>query len=217
MSLRVNQLIKHRPSFSLQATFEAAPGQILALTGPSGCGKTTVLRMLAGLEEADSGQIELNGDNLTYLPPESRGIGLVLQNPSLFYHLDLVDNVTFGLKVRGASRVNRELMAQKLLSQINLSHLLMADVQNLSGGEQRRIALLRAVCWKPRALLLDEPLTGLDPEAKNLICNEISKHIRDLQIPCILVSHDRLDLEALKAKSLEVQEDRTTHTRLFLD
>jgi putative spermidine/putrescine transport system ATP-binding protein len=217
MSLYVRDLTKLRPSFSLRAHFHAAPGEIVALSGPSGCGKTTILRMIAGLETADSGSVELKGKDITNSAPERREMGVVLQNPSLFYHLDLIDNVTFGMKARGLNRAERETVANDLLTQINLSHLLKAEPQHLSGGEQRRIALLRAVCWSPQALLLDEPLTGLDPTAKSLISFEIAKYARDLQIPCLIVSHDRSDLEVLKARSLEVQEDRTTHTRLFLE
>ncbi len=217
MSLHVRDLTKLRPSFSLKAHFHVSPGEIVALSGPSGCGKTTILRMIAGLETADSGSVELKGKDITNSAPERRGVGVVLQNPSLFYHLDLIDNITFGMMARGLKRAARETVANDLLTQINLSHLLKAEPQHLSGGEQRRIALLRAVCWSPQALLLDEPLTGLDHTAKSLISFEIAKYARDLQIPCLIVSHDRSDLEVLKARSLEVQEDRTTHTRLFLE
>jgi len=217
MSLYVRDLTKLRPSFSLKACFHVSPGEIVALSGPSGCGKTTMLRMIAGLETADTGSVELKGKDITSTAPERRGMGVVLQNPSLFYHLDLIDNVTFGMKARGVNRAERETVAHDLLAQINLSHLFKAEPQHLSGGEQRRIALLRAVCWSPQALLLDEPLTGLDPTAKSLISFEIAKYAKELQLPCLIVSHDRSDLEVLKARSLEVQEDRTTHTRLFLE
>ncbi len=217
MSLLVRELTKLRPSFSLKAHFQINPGEVVALSGPSGCGKTTILRMIAGLESPDSGRVEINGKDITHFSPERRRMGVVLQNPSLFYHLDLVDNVTFGLKARGVNRARREAITNDLLHQISLAHLLKADPQHLSGGEQRRVALLRAICWSPEALLLDEPLTGLDPTAKSLISFEIAKYVKDLQIPCLMISHDQSDLEVLKARSLEVQEDRTTHTRLFLE
>jgi len=169
--LEVRNILKRRKGFLIRADFIVKPGEFLALKGRSGSGKTTVLRAIAGLEQIDSGEIFRNGSAINHQPPEKRCFGLVLQNPSLFFHLDMVDNITFGLKARGIKRNQRIQTALSLLNRLGLLHLKDAQVENLSGGEQRRIALLRAICWSPQALLLDEPFTGLDQTASTMLIN----------------------------------------------
>lgn len=215
MSLIVDHLEKYRPGFVIRANFQVSPGEILALKGRSGCGKTTILRMLAGFETTDKGSIFLGERNLTRLPPEKRKLGVVPQNPSLFLHLDMTDNVTFGLKARGLNRTDREKIADDLLRAVNLQHLKTSAAANLSGGEQRRIALLRAIAWKPQALLLDEPFAGLDSISKVAMKQETSRFISDLKIPCLIITHDEQDLENLEARTIEVREDASQQTRIF--
>lgn len=214
--LEVRNILKRRKGFLIRADFIVRPGEFLALKGRSGSGKTTVLRAIAGLEQIDSGEIFRNGSAINHQPPEKRCFGLVLQNPSLFFHLDMVDNITFGLKARGIKRNQRIQTALSLLNRLGLLHLKDAQVENLSGGEQRRIALLRAICWSPQALLLDEPFTGLDALSKQKIKDELSSFVKELEIPCILISHDDSDLEGFSATVIEVNETQSGQVRTFL-
>ena len=140
-----------------------AAGHYCCLLGPSGCGKTSTLRMIAGHEDATSGDIVLGGRNITQLPAASRGTAMMFQSYALFPHLSALDNVAFSLKMRGIDKPTRLKRAQDLLERVSLGHLAQRKPAELSGGQQQRVALARALITEPRVLLLDEPLSALDP------------------------------------------------------
>ena len=141
---------------------EVASGEMVALLGPSGCGKTTTMRMIAGLLAPDTGDIRFDGRSVLKTPAERRGAVMVFQKHLLFPHLSVVDNVAFGLKMRGVSRHERRRQAQAMLEHVRLDGLGDRRPQELSGGQQQRVALARALVINPEVLLLDEPLSNLD-------------------------------------------------------
>ena len=166
-------------------------GEILALLGPSGSGKTTTLRLLAGFETPDSGQVLVEGDNVTPLAPVHRRFGMVFQHYALFPHLDVGENVAFGLEslgVRGAELVNRVARALVL---VDLAGFERRRVAQLSGGQQQRVALARALAPEPRVLLLDEPLSNLDPTLRERTRREIRDLIHRVGITTVLVTHEQ--------------------------
>ena len=140
-----------------------ASGSYCCLLGPSGCGKSTTLRMIAGHESVSSGDILLDNRNITDLPASGRGTAMMFQSFALFPHLTALDNVAFSLKMKGVSKTERQAKAQDLLERVAMGHLAQRKPGELSGGQQQRVALARALITQPRVLLLDEPLSALDP------------------------------------------------------
>ena len=155
-------------------------GEILAIIGPSGCGKTTLLRCICGLEELDSGKILLNGDDITKIPAEERGIGLLFQKPVLYPHLTVSGNLSL------ASFNNHD----KALVEVGLPNFEDRDVDTLSGGEGQRVALARALLANPNVLLLDEPFSALDLEMSIKLINDVRALLKDRSCPAILVTHN---------------------------
>ena len=143
-----------------------APGELVALLGPSGCGKTTTLRLLAGLEDADGGQVTVDGADITHVPANKRDMGMVFQAYSLFPHMTVRDNVAFGLKLRRVGRTERERRAMEMLELVGLTEQAGRYAHQLSGGQQQRVALARALAISPKVLLLDEPLSALDAKVR---------------------------------------------------
>ncbi|WUH92861.1 ABC transporter ATP-binding protein [Streptomyces sp. NBC_00433] len=169
----------------------ARPGELLALLGPSGCGKTTALRMLAGFEHPDTGEVLVDGEDITKVPAHRRGTGMVFQSYSLFPHLSAVDNVAFGLKMRGTGRAERQRRAAELLDLVGLGQLADRFPHQMSGGQQQRVALARALALQPRVLLLDEPLSALDAKVRLALREEIRRLQQDLGITTLFVTHDQ--------------------------
>ncbi|WP_055588078.1 ABC transporter ATP-binding protein [Peterkaempfera griseoplana] len=169
----------------------ARPGELLALLGPSGCGKTTALRMLAGFEHPDSGEVLVDGKDVTPVPAHRRDAGMVFQSYSLFPHLTAADNVAFGLKVRGTGRAERRARAAELLALVGLPQLADRYPHQMSGGQQQRIALARALALRPRVLLLDEPLSALDAKVRLTLREEIRRLQQELGITTLFVTHDQ--------------------------
>lgn len=166
-------------------------GEILALLGPSGSGKTTALRLLAGFETPDQGSIVVAGEDVTHLAPAPRGFGMVFQHYALFPHMTVSQNVVFGLETR---RMNREAMAgrvEEMLSLVGLSSFGDRRVSEISGGQQQRVALARALAPKPRVLLLDEPLSNLDPTLRERTRRELRQAVRQVGITTVLVTHEQ--------------------------
>ncbi|MFI5325015.1 MAG: ABC transporter ATP-binding protein, partial [Candidatus Rokuibacteriota bacterium] len=139
------------------------PGEFFTLLGPSGCGKTTTLRSVAGFVTPDAGAVAINGADVTGVPPHLRRVGMVFQHYALFPHLTVLDNVAFALKMRGMGRVDRHARAAQLLKLVAMEALRQRLPAQLSGGQQQRVALARALITEPQVLLLDEPLSALDP------------------------------------------------------
>ncbi|MFB8182307.1 ABC transporter ATP-binding protein [Streptomyces sp. NPDC055966] len=167
------------------------PGEFLALLGPSGCGKTTALRMLAGFEHPDSGAVLVDGEDVTHVPAHRRDAGMVFQSYSLFPHLNAVDNVAFGLRMRGVRTGERRSRAAELLDLVGLGDKGERYPHQLSGGQQQRIALARALALRPRVLLLDEPLSALDAKVRLTLREEIRRLQQELGITTLFVTHDQ--------------------------
>ena len=155
-------------------------GEILAIIGPSGCGKTTLLRCICGLEQLDSGKILLNGDDITKIPAEERGIGLLFQKPVLYPHLTVSGNLSL------ASFNNHD----KALVEVGLPNFEDRDVDTLSGGEGQRVALARALLANPNVLLLDEPFSALDLDMSIKLINDVRALLKDRSCSAILVTHN---------------------------
>lgn len=174
------------------ASLNLAPGEITALIGPSGSGKTTFLRLLAGMEKLDAGEIR-SGDivlasTTTHIPTEKRKIGLVFQDFALFPHMSVLENVMFGL--RHLNKLDRVQTAEQWIDRLGLSHRKDAYPHHLSGGEQQRTAIARALAPEPVAILLDEPFSGLDPSMRDRVREAALSVVRSAGIPALLVTHD---------------------------
>ncbi|BBZ30974.1 ABC transporter ATP-binding protein [Mycolicibacterium madagascariense] len=167
------------------------PGEFVALLGPSGCGKTTALRILAGLDEATSGTVTVDGRDLTSVPANKRDMGMVFQAYSLFPHLTAAQNVAFGLKMRGAGKADRSTRAAEMLELVGLSEHADKYASEMSGGQQQRVALARALAIRPRVLLLDEPLSALDAKVRSQLRDEIRRVQLDVGTTTLFVTHDQ--------------------------
>lgn len=166
-------------------------GRILALLGPSGSGKTTTLRLLAGFETPDRGRILAGGEDVARLPPVARRFGMVFQHYALFPHLDVAGNVGFGLDGRGLARAARAERVAQSLAAVDLAGFEARAVASLSGGQQQRVALARALAPEPRVLLLDEPLSNLDPTLRERTRRELRQLIERIGITTVLVTHEQ--------------------------
>ena len=170
---------------------DIAPGEFISLLGPSGCGKTTLLRVLAGLEPATSGEVRLGGSDVSRVPTNKRDIGMVFQSYSLFPHLRVEDNVAFGLRRRRIAKAQAAARARDALDLVGLGHLGDRFPHQLSGGQQQRVALARALVTEPRVLLLDEPLSALDAKVRVQLRDEIRRIQLRLGITTVFVTHDQ--------------------------
>ena len=173
------------------------PGSYVCLLGPSGCGKSSTLRMIAGHETATEGQIVLDGADITGLPPARRGTAMMFQNYALFPHLDVRDNVAFSLRMKGVDKATRHARANALLELVDMTAYAARLPAQLSGGQQQRVALARALITEPRVLLLDEPLSALDPFLRIRMRAELKRLQRELGITFIHVTHGQDEALAL--------------------
>jgi putative spermidine/putrescine transport system ATP-binding protein len=174
-----------------------APGELVALLGPSGCGKTTALRLLAGLEEADEGQITVGGNDVTGLPANKRNIGMVFQAYSLFPHMVAWENVAFGLQMRHVGAAERKKRALDALELVGLGRHANRYANQMSGGQQQRVALARALAINPQVLLLDEPLSALDAKVRSRLRDEIRRVQLEVGITTLFVTHDQEEALAI--------------------
>ena len=172
-------------------TLHLAPGELVALLGPSGCGKTTALRILAGLDQPTSGRVEVGGKDLTRVSANKRDMGMVFQAYSLFPHLTVLENVAFGLKLRGKDAGARRKVAQEKLELVGLSEHGSRNASQLSGGQQQRVALARALAIEPSVLLLDEPLSALDAKVRVQLRDEIRRVQIEVGTTTLFVTHDQ--------------------------
>lgn len=208
--LRVEELSRNYGDFRLVADFSVAAGERAGLAGPSGSGKTTLLRLIAGLDRPDRGSIRLGGVELSGLAPHRREIGVVFQDPTLFPSMDLLENAAFGLRMRGMAQEEREAQVMPWLEKLGLAHRAHAPVGQLSGGEAQRVAFIRALVWKPRLLLLDEPFSALDRELRKTLRRELLELHAEDPVPLLVVSHDSEDLEALATFELRLEVQGST-------
>ena len=178
-------------------TITVNQGEFFGLLGPSGCGKTTTLRMIAGLETPDSGSIEFEGRSITNLPAERRGFGMVFQNYALFPHLNVFENVAFGLRARHKSKAEMEQRVAGALELVQLPGYGKRRVDELSGGQQQRVAIARAIAIEPALLLFDEPLSNLDVSLREQTRGELRELVTRLGLTAVYVTHDQEEAFAL--------------------
>ncbi len=171
--------------------------EILALLGPSGCGKTTLLRIIAGLEEPDRGEVHFDGRAMNHVPAHARGFGLMFQDYALFPHLDVAGNIGYGLRIAGMAPGRRQDRVTQLLRLVGLEGFERRNVADLSGGEKQRVALARCLAPGPRLIMLDEPLAALDRGLRDHLALEIKRIILDVGIPAVLVTHDQSEAFAM--------------------
>lgn len=174
-----------------------AAGEVVCLLGPSGCGKTTLLRVIAGLQASDSGTVQLDGHSLAGVPANRRGFGFMFQDFALFPHLNVADNVAFGLRMQGVPAQARQARVQAVLGLVNLGGFARRDVAGLSGGERQRVALARSLAPRPRFLMLDEPLGSLDAALRESVLLELNTIIRATGLAALYVTHDQREAFAI--------------------
>jgi sn-glycerol 3-phosphate transport system ATP-binding protein len=174
-------------------SFSVEAGSFAALLGPSGCGKSTTLRIIAGLDEATSGTVEIAGENVTSWPASRRGVAMVFQSYALFPHLSVRDNILFGLKIRRVPRSARDMRLAKTSELLGLSPLLERKPAQLSGGQQQRVALARAIIAETPVCLMDEPLSNLDAQLRAEMRRELRALQQRLAMTVIYVTHDQVE------------------------
>ena len=176
-------------------TYEIEDGKLIGLLGPSGCGKSTTLNLISGLEKPTSGKIFFGEDDVTDLPPENRGVGLVFQSYALYPHMTVMQNILFPLQnFKGKDKLSKETMNEKAVEAaklVQIDHLLKRKPAELSGGQQQRVAIARALVKMPRVLLLDEPLSNLDARLRLQTREEIRRIQRETGITTVFVTHDQ--------------------------
>ncbi len=197
--LRLENLSKRYQDFSAvtNVSLEISQGEFFGLLGASGSGKTTLLRMIAGLDAPDEGEIIFAGQNIKNLAPEKRDFGMVFQNYALFPHLDVFENVAFGLKARKFTKNSVKRKVAEVLDLIKLSGFEKRRIDELSGGQQQRVAIARAIAIAPQLLLFDEPLSNLDVTLREETRGEIKELVEKLNLTAIYVTHDQDETFAL--------------------
>lgn len=185
-------------------SFEVPTATTLAITGPSGVGKSTVLQAICGLVRISSGAISIDDRDITQLPTHKRGIGMVTQTNDLFPHLTVSQNIAFGLRMRGVSPRETSDRMEEMLELVGLPDFSLREIQSLSGGESRRIALARALAPSPSILLLDEPFTGLDDETRDVLMLQVKSILQSSSMTSILVTHDHSEADFLSSSTLSL-------------
>jgi iron(III) transport system ATP-binding protein len=193
MSLELSHVRKSFDGFQAlkDINLSVGPHDFVCLLGPSGCGKTTLLRIIAGLLQADGGELLFSGQDLSRMPPRSRNFGIVFQSYSLFPNMTVRENIGYGLRIRREPPARIAARVDELLNLIRIPDMAERFPWQLSGGQQQRVALARALAVNPRLILLDEPLSALDARVRNEMRHEIREVQRRLKIPTIMVTHDQ--------------------------
>ena len=176
---------------------DIADGEFLVLVGPSGCGKSTLLRMVAGLEEVSAGDIVLDGAVMTHSAPRDRDVAMVFQDYALYPHMSIEDNISFGLRMRGANHEQIEQRVAEISKMLGIEHLIHRKPRQLSGGQRQRVALGRAMARQPKVFLFDEPLSNLDAKLRMEMRTEIKRLQRSLETTSIYVTHDQIEAMTL--------------------
>ena len=209
MSVYIENVTKKWKDFSIHnVELKIVKGEYFVVLGPTGAGKTLLLELIAGFHKPDSGRIWIDNMDVTFLPPEKRGLGFVPQEYMLFPHMTVFENVEFGLKVRKIPKAERERRVEQTLEFMGLTHLRDRLPMTLSGGEQQKTALARALVIKPKILLLDEPLSALDANTRKKMQKELKKIHEELKVTTIHVTHDQIEAFIL-ANRLAVMKDGT--------
>ncbi len=194
-------------------TLDFPRGSVTALLGPSGCGKTTTLRLLAGLAEPDpGGHVTFDGRDVTRLPVEKRGIGMVFQGYALFPTRDVAGNIGYGLEVRGVPRAERDRRVAEMLRLTRLDGLAVRRVDQLSGGQRQRVALARALAPAPGLLLLDEPFGALDARLREALRHELAALLAELGVTAVFVTHDQAEAMALGSRIVVMEAGRVAQS-----
>jgi ABC-type Fe3+/spermidine/putrescine transport system ATPase subunit len=187
---------------------QVQPGETVALLGPSGSGKSTLLKIIAGLEAPDAGRVLCQGQDITAAPPERRGFALMFQDFALFPHLNVQDNVAFGLVEQGLRRPLAREKAQAMLQRFEMQPYARSKVWQLSGGEQQRVALARALITEPKVLLLDEPFSALDADLRQTLRAEFQTRITSSQMAVVWVTHDEAEARSVGARGFRLVDGR---------
>ena len=211
MSLLVDQVSYRYPGSEAglsEVSLDIAAGELMAVIGPSGSGKSTLLKLISGLLSGHSGRISLNGQDLSSRPVHQRNIGVVFQSYALFPHLNVLDNIAYGLKLRRMDRPERQQRARELLETIGMTDFASRSIDQLSGGQQQRVALARALAISPSALLLDEPLAALDASIRGHLRDQIRQLQQRFNATTLLVTHDQEEALTMADRVAVMQDGR---------
>ena len=208
--VRVENLVKQWGDFRAVdgVSFEASEGTLTVLLGPSGCGKSTILRLIAGLEFAESGSVLINNQDVTQSDPAKRSVSMVFQSYALFPHLDVRENIIFGLKVRKVPSAEREARLRTAAEMVGLDQLLSRKPAQLSGGQRQRVALARAIVANQPVCLMDEPLSNLDAKLRAEMREEIHRLQRNLNLTMIYVTHDQTEAMSMADQVVLLKDGR---------
>ncbi len=208
VGLEIQRVRKAFPVYGSNENFYAVDGinldikagELVTLLGPSGCGKTTMLRMVAGFEIPTEGNILLGGKDVTSLPPNKRNIGMMFQSYALFPHLDVYENIEYGLKIKKVPEEERKRRVKEIMELMRISEYSKRMPNQISGGQQQRVALARAVVTEPQVLLFDEPLSNLDAKLREYMRDELRRIQQELGITSLYVTHDQSEAMAISDK-----------------
>ncbi|MCA0060175.1 MULTISPECIES: ABC transporter ATP-binding protein [unclassified Mesorhizobium] len=189
-------------------SFDIAPASLVTLLGPSGCGKTTTLRLIAGLEHASHGRVVIDGKDVTLLSAAERDVSMVFQSYALFPHMNVIENVSYGLRATGLGKVEAAGRAAEKLAQVGLSGYEKRQPSELSGGQQQRVAVARAIVLEPKVLLFDEPLSNLDAKLRRRVRDEIRGLQQDLALTVVYVTHDQEEALAVSDRIIVMNAAR---------
>ncbi len=206
--LIVSKLSKKYIDFELNVSFEITKGEFLSILGPSGSGKSTILKLIAGLEQPNTGIINMFGRNLSSIDASKRNMGIVFQDYTLFPHLNVFDNIAYGLKVRKEEKITIRNKVYNMLEMLNMKGYEKRTPQTLSGGEQQRVAIARALVINPDLFLLDEPFSSLDTNLRKSIRREIVQIQRKLKITTIFITHNQEEALSISDKILLVKDGK---------
>lgn len=195
MFLKVENLVKNYGDKKIlnNINFELEQGEILCILGPSGCGKTTILNAIGGFINIDKGNIILNNENITKLPPEKRKVCTVFQSYGLFTHKNVLENIEYGLKFQKINKKEKKEKIENIMKVVGLEGFSKRKIYELSGGQQQRVALARSIVISPSLLLLDEPFSNLDENLKDIMRKELKRLVNHFKMTAILVTHDQED------------------------
>lgn len=189
-------------------SFDIREGELICILGPSGCGKTTLLNIIGGFISDFSGDVLLSDENINNIPPEKREIATVFQSYGLFTHKNVIDNVSYGLKLLKIDKNMREKRARDMLEKVGLAGYEKKKIKELSGGEQQRVAIARSMVLNPKLLLLDEPLSNLDVHLRDVMRKEIKRIQKQFGVTMIIVTHDQEDAFKLADRVIVINEGR---------